>query len=136
MPAPLIDPNGSIPEKNIIVNPYINKKLGYYIVDGLEFDSKIRAGLHSVKVNKPVQWIFNNKEFRSHDWSVEPSESLDQLYDARAFDLRVKYDYTVRNTANTVVQFQYGEDSVDPTKSKFGRAIDVDSLIEDVTGGK
>ena len=51
-------------------------------------------------------------------------------------DLRVKYDYTVRNTANTVVQFQYGEDSVDPTKSKFGRAIDVDSLIEDVTGGK
>ena len=51
-------------------------------------------------------------------------------------DLRVKYDYTVRNTANTVVQFQYGEDSVDPTKSKFGRAIDVDSLIEDVKGGK
>ena len=48
----------------------------------------------------------------------------------------MKYDYTVRNTANTVVQFQYGEDSVDPTKSKFGRAIDVDSLIEDVTGGK
>ncbi len=37
---------------------------------------------------------------------------------------------------NTVVQFQYGEDSVDPTKSKFGKAIDVDSLIDEVTGGK
>ena len=49
-------------------------------------------------------------------------------------DLRVKYDYTVRNTTNTGT-IPICEDSVDPTKSKFGRAIDVDSLIEDVTGG-
>ena len=52
-------------------------------------------------------------------------------------DLRVKYDGTVRNTANTVVQFKYGEDSIDPTKSKFGKAVDIDSLIEHLkTGGK
>jgi DNA-directed RNA polymerase subunit A' len=51
-------------------------------------------------------------------------------------DLRVKYDGTVRNTANTVVQFKYGEDSIDPTKSKFGDAIDIDRLIEDAKGGK
>jgi len=51
-------------------------------------------------------------------------------------DLRVKYDGTVRNTANTVVQFKYGEDSIDPTRSKFGDAIDIDRLIEDAKGGK
>ena len=51
-------------------------------------------------------------------------------------DLRVKYDETVRNTANTVVQFKYGEDSIDPTRSKFGSAVDIDSLVEEVTGGK
>ena len=50
-------------------------------------------------------------------------------------DLRVKYDGTVRNTANTVVQFKYGEDSIDPTRSKFGDAVDLDALIEDVTSG-
>ena len=47
-----------------------------------------------------------------------------------------KYDETVRNTANTVVQFKYGEDSTDPTRSKFGSAVDIDSLIEEITGGK
>jgi DNA-directed RNA polymerase subunit A' len=51
-------------------------------------------------------------------------------------DLRVKYDGTVRNTADTVVQFRYGEDSIDPTKSKFGNAVDLDRLIDRMKGGK
>ena len=50
-------------------------------------------------------------------------------------DLRVKYDSTVRNTANTVVQFKYGEDSIDPTRSKFGDAVDLDALVKDVIAG-
>ena len=50
-------------------------------------------------------------------------------------DLRVKYDGTVRNTANTVVQFKYGEDSIDPTRSKFGDAVDIDALIEEINSG-
>ena len=52
-------------------------------------------------------------------------------------DLRVKYDGTVRNTANTVIQFSYGEDAVDPTRSKFGEGIDADDIVEAVVrGGK
>ena len=51
-------------------------------------------------------------------------------------DLRVKYDGTVRNTANTVVQFKYGEDSIDPTRSKFGSAIDIDGLIGKLKRGE
>jgi len=52
-------------------------------------------------------------------------------------DIRVKYDSTVRNTANTVVQFKYGEDSIDPTRSKFGDAVDLDAIVENViSGGK
>ena len=51
-------------------------------------------------------------------------------------DLRVKYDGTVRNTANTVVQFKYGEDSIDPTRSKFGSAIDIDGLISKLKRGE
>jgi DNA-directed RNA polymerase subunit A' len=48
----------------------------------------------------------------------------------------VKYDGTVRNTANTVVQFKYGEDSIDPTRSKFGSAIDIDGLISKLKRGE
>jgi DNA-directed RNA polymerase subunit A' len=52
-------------------------------------------------------------------------------------DIRVKYDSTVRNTANTVVQFKYGEDSIDPTRSKFGDAVDLDAIVKNViSGGK
>ena len=50
-------------------------------------------------------------------------------------DLRVKYDGTVRNTANTVVQFRYGEDGIDPTRSKGGEGVDVESIVSAVAGG-
>ena len=79
----------------IIVNPYINKKLGYYICDEKEFDSKIRACLHSVESHKPVKWIFNNDVFKTFDWTIEPEETLDQLYDKRARQLREDYDYLI-----------------------------------------
>ena len=73
----------------------IDKKLGYYLCDGLEFESKIQACLHSVKYNKPLDWIFNDLEFSSYDWTQEPIESLDEFYDKRARDLREKYDYLI-----------------------------------------
>ena len=50
-------------------------------------------------------------------------------------DLRGKYDGTVRNTANTVVQFRYGEDGIDPTRSKGGEGVDVESIVSAVAGG-
>ncbi len=33
--------------------------------------------------------------------------------------LKVCYDYTVRDSDNSILQFHYGEDSLDTTKSKF-----------------
>jgi len=33
--------------------------------------------------------------------------------------LKVHYDYTVREADSSVIQFNYGEDSIDITKSKF-----------------
>ena len=50
----------------IINNPHINKKLGYYVCDNLEFDSKIRACMYAVEKVKPVTWIFNNAEFNQN----------------------------------------------------------------------
>ncbi|MFP3871440.1 MAG: DNA-directed RNA polymerase subunit A' [Candidatus Natronoplasma sp.] len=46
-------------------------------------------------------------------------------------DLMVSDDGTVRNTADTIIQFRYGEDGIDPMRSKRGDAIDMDDLIRD-----
>jgi len=47
-------------------------------------------------------------------------------------DLKVAYDGTVRTTGGRIIQFQYGEDSTDPTKSAFGDPVDVKGIVEAV----
>jgi len=46
--------------------------------------------------------------------------------------LRVEYDETVRNSLGEIIQFVYGEDGVDPSKSDHGKAVNVNRLIEQV----
>lgn len=49
-------------------------------------------------------------------------------------DLDVKYDGTVRDTTGLIIQFEYGEDGVDPTKSDYGKSVNVRKIIENITG--
>lgn len=44
--------------------------------------------------------------------------------------LRLEYDGTVRSSVGTIIQFKYGEDGVDPTKSDHGKAVNVSRLVE------
>ena len=44
--------------------------------------------------------------------------------------LRVEYDGTVRNSVGDIVQFQYGEDGVDPAKSDHGVAVNIAQLTD------
>ncbi len=46
-------------------------------------------------------------------------------------DLRVEYDSTVRDASGKIVQFEYGEDGIDVSKSEKGR-LNVNSLIKSV----
>jgi hypothetical protein len=73
----------------------MHKQHGYYTVDGIDFQSKIQACIFANKHNKKVEWKFNNQAFDTYNWSIEPEQSLDQLYDRRANDLREKYDYLI-----------------------------------------
>lgn len=73
----------------------INKKLGYYSVNGIDFDSKIKALLYSTQVGGKPSWHFNDAEYQTYDWTTEPEKSLDWLYDQRARQLREKYDYLI-----------------------------------------
>ena len=47
-------------------------------------------------------------------------------------DLRVEYDTTVRMPNGAIVQFKYGDDGVDPSKSYHGKAVNIDKIIEEV----
>jgi DNA-directed RNA polymerase subunit A' len=49
-------------------------------------------------------------------------------------DLEVKNDETVRETRDTIVQFKYGEDSVDPSKGEYGKVVDIDEIIREEVG--
>ena len=47
-------------------------------------------------------------------------------------DLRVEYDETVRDSSGKIIQFKYGEDSIDVSKSEKGK-INIKRIIEKVT---
>lgn len=100
----------------------INKTLGYYTCDGLEFESKIQACFHSLKVQKQVDWVFNDIEFSLHDWTNEPTESLDQLYDQRSKFLREKYDYLI-------LSYSGGADSHNILMSFIRQGLHIDEIL-------
>lgn len=73
-------------------------KFGYYVVDNKKFFSKIQACMYATEKNLSVdnlKWYYHDDRFNLVDWKTEPEQTLDQLYDARALDIRFKYDYVV-----------------------------------------
>ncbi len=109
-------------ELSRIHNPYINRKLGYYLVGHREFDSKIQACFFALEIGKPVQWVFNNEEFSKWDWKTEPQETLDQIYDRRARQLRERYDYIV-------LSYSGGSDSHNVLMSFYRQGLHIDEII-------
>jgi hypothetical protein len=69
--------------------------LGYYSCNGQKFYSKIQACIYSTSVGKPIQWVFHQDIFSTYPWWIEPEETLDELYDKRARELREQYDYLI-----------------------------------------
>lgn len=101
----------------------INKKLGYYTVNGVEFDSKIKALTYCTQTtgNYP-EWHFNTQEYNSYNWTVEPAMSLDELYDKRTRELREKYDYLI-------LSYSGGADSHNILMSFIRQGIHLDEIV-------
>ncbi len=51
-------------------------------------------------------------------------------------DLRVEADGTVRNTAGTIIQYKYGEDGVDPSRSVQGKPLVIEEVLRQALGKK
>ncbi|MDI6903270.1 MAG: DNA-directed RNA polymerase subunit A' [Methanocellales archaeon] len=86
----------------------------------------------------PIEFFFHAMGGREGlvDTAVRTSQSgyLQRRLINALQDLEVKYDGTVRETRGLIVQFVYGDDGVDPSKSDYGRAVNVRRIIQNVTG--
>ena len=75
------------------VNFEPNKKMGYYLVNNEIYYNKYQALMAATKTGHHCRWFFNEHTFVPYKWEVEPEESLRELYQQRAQQLRDQYDY-------------------------------------------
>jgi len=111
----------------------IQDKLGVYRVGDLKFYSKLEAIEMHAKTGIHPHWDFNEAVYSSYDWTVEPTESIAELYRRRAQQLRDKYDYIV-------LMFSGGADSTTVLRSFLDNDIKLDEAVSymnyDATGDK
>jgi len=74
---------------------YLYHDKGVYLCNGKRFYNKLEAILEANKNNYSIKWDYHNAIFQAADWTKEPAVSLDDLYKARAQQLRDSYDYLV-----------------------------------------
>ena len=97
-------------------------RLGYYCVGGTIHLNKISALIDSTKRNIHPEWVFNNDVFDTVDWTVEPEESLSELYAQRAQQIRDKHDYVV-------LSYSGGSDSQNILNTFLNNNIPLDEII-------
>jgi hypothetical protein len=103
--------------------PQINShNNGYYVCDNKIFTSKVNALFHSKQTKKPIEWIFHDSVYQSYDWSVEPTETLDQLYDRHSRLLREKYDYLI-------LSYSGGSDCHNIVESFIRQGLHIDEIL-------
>jgi len=50
-------------------------------------------------------------------------------------DLKVNEKRQVTDTVGEIIQFKYGDDGIDPTKSENGEALDINYILFDEENG-
>ncbi len=74
---------------------YLYHNKGIYGANGKPFHSKLEAILEANRSSTYVSWDYHDAVFSQHQWHIEPTPSLDQLYRERALQLRDAYDHLV-----------------------------------------
>lgn len=97
-------------------------RLGCYRVGDLKFYSKLEAIEHMQKTNVHLHWDFNDAVFSCYDWTIEPKESLKELYRRRAQQIRNSYDYII-------LCYSGGPDSSNVLDSFISNDIKIDEVV-------
>ena len=97
---------------------------GCYECEGKLFYSKLQAIMHDQQYQPAdgIKFKFNDEIYSQYDWSIEPTETLDQLYLRRALELREKYDYLV-------LHFSGGSDSCQILETFLNNNIKIDEIF-------
>lgn len=99
-----------------------NPELGYYQVGEVKHVGKISALIDGTARNIHPEWHFNNKVFDQFDWSIEPAESLQDLYAQRAREIRERYDYVI-------LMYSGGSDSQTVLDAFLKNNLHIDEVI-------
>lgn len=110
---------------NTLTDHITNPEIGFYTVDQVVFRSKNEAAVYAQSKNSELIWHFSDEVFEKNDWTVEPEESLDFLYNIRAKELREMYDYIV-------VLYSGGADSTNVVESFLRQNLKVDEILVSV----
>jgi hypothetical protein len=97
-------------------------RLGYYQVGWKKFYHKTLALIEHTKTRQKIEWIFNDIEYGSIDWTIPVVESLDDLYKRRAQQLRDNYDYLA-------LYFSGGADSSNMLRAFLNNGIFLDEIV-------
>jgi hypothetical protein len=98
-----------------------NGRFGHWEVAGRPYYNKLSAILAAVPHGWWPHWNFREDEFSSTDWSIEPAETLEQLYFKRARRLREKY-------SSIAVEFTGGADSWNTVWSFLKQGLHIDTV--------
>lgn len=93
----------------------------YYLVCGKKYVNKLEAYREALPRGFWPHWNFFEKQFSQKNWSVEPEESLVELYHQRARKIRDQYDYII-------CWFSGGSDSDNMVLSFLEQGLHVDEI--------
>ncbi len=117
---------------------YQQRTLPHFRWGDLGADAKGFVSSSYKKGLNPLEYFFHSMGGREGlvDTAVRTSRSgyMQRRLINALEDIKIDYDGTVRNTAGTIIQFEYGEDGIDPTRSLRGKSVNVNDAIQEVLG--
>jgi DNA-directed RNA polymerase subunit A' len=121
-----------------LLRGYYNRTLPHFARGDLGADSRGFVSSSYKKGLSPTEYFFHSMGGREGlvDTAVRTSRSgyMQRRLINALEDLKVTDDGTVRNTAGTIIEYRYGEDGVDPSRSYQGHAVPLDEVLQEVLG--
>ncbi len=115
---------------------YKNRTLPHFKKGDLGAEAKGFVSSSYKKGLTPTEYFFHSMGGREGlvDTAVRTSRSgyMQRRLINALENLKLEDDGTVRTTYGSIIQFNYGEDGVDPTKSIRGNAVDVNMILKEV----
>ncbi len=121
-----------------LLRGYYDRTLPHFARGDLGADARGFVSSSYKRGLSPTEYFFHSMGGREGlvDTAVRTSRSgyMQRRLINALEDLKVVEDGTVRNTAGTIIQYHYGEDNVDPTRSFQGEAVAMDEILGSTLG--